>query len=235
MFFQIQKTDDLDLLDIELDIYQEARIIGSSTPPSITFYVYNENSYIIETEPFMATMFKEDYNGDIFVLEDEQTLGEPVSSKLETIYKKFENGLFKNKKTKKEIRSLPKKVYETLKYQNEQLYDCVLNNETLQNEVQRRTQMNIEDDSKLVWTHEENDRGTVNILQFRSHNLRILVKIASNNFANMFVKIRYPPTGLALESLQDKCKKIKFQLFGSIIRGDENGLVTFYNNIIEEF
>lgn len=235
MLFKIAKTDDWNLFDIELDIYQEARNNGTSKPPSITFYDYDEQSYIVDTEPFMAILMKEDYKAEAFNLEDGQSLGEEISSKMETVYKKFENGLFKNKASKKPLRSLPQKVYQTLELQNNELMLNLTENTTLQDKIEMHTCKVIEEDSKLTWTLEETDRGKAYLLQYRTTNLRILVKLAENNFGNMFVKTRFPPTGLELKAFQAKCEKLKFQLFGSILRGNENGLIDFYNKIILEF
>lgn len=236
MLFKILKSDDYSLLDIELDIIQESYSIGNSKIPQVAFYNYENDYYIVDTEESMHELMKT-YNAMLFVLKDNQSLGEAIQSDMDTIYKKFENCLFKSRDKKWVIRSLPKNVYETFDLQNDTLKSCLTLSSTgqLHDEIRRLTRKFIEEESKLTWTVEEYDKGKAYLLQYRTPNLRILVKIASNNFGNMFVKVRYPPSGDKLEKLKNTCEQLKYQLFGSILKGDAYGLVDFYNKIIEEF
>jgi hypothetical protein len=98
--------------------------------------------------------------------------------------------------------------------------------------IEKVTAFPLEDSSKLTWTENKTDRGTEYIVQFRTPTFRVLVKVATNNFVSFFVKTLFPPTDeVALKAFKQRCHDLKFGLIGSLIRGQDDGLLHFYEAI----
>lgn len=235
MFLKVNKSLIYNLVDLEDELMQESRFIGVSKVPNIKFYNYDEEYYIIETEEYMLSFIENEYKGEVInILDSLELESKEIKNSNETIFKVFEKNLFKSR-DRVSISRLPNIAYETMKEQSETLKTHIREGLSIEKDIEYRTGKMVENDSKLFWTEEITDKGIGYLLQFRTKNLSILVKIAENNFANMFVKVRYVPSKAYLDDLIQKCKDLKFKLFGSILHNDKNGLINFYNTIINEF
>lgn len=207
-----------------------------STAPAVVFYTYDDDSFIVDIPDVacLGQMLIQDYNAVVYK-------GTPptdkmkIDDKLQTVYTFMTRDFIKVRG--KSSKFLPKHVVELLAQQSEVLQDAYCKpDKNLSAAIYDLIGKTIESDSKLVWTVEKVPKGaTAYLLQVRTPHLTILVKVAENNFANMFVKLRYPPTGENLKTLQAKCEELKFKLFGSIYKSDCFGLVDFYEFVRVNF
>jgi hypothetical protein len=235
MLFIVSKSEAPNLLDLESDIRRETRACGMSTAPVVVFYTYDDDSFIVDISDVacLGQMLIQDYNAVVYK-------GAPPTDEMkiddkQTVYTFMTRDFIKVRG--KSVKFLPKHVVALLAEQSEVLQDAYCKpDKDLSAAIYDLIGKTIESDSKLVWTVEKPPKGaTAYLLQVRTPHLTILVKVAENNFANMFVKLRYPPSGENLKALQATCEELKFKLFGSIYKGDCFGLVDFYDFIREKF
>lgn len=128
-----------------------------------------------------------------------------------------------------------------LECQKHQLYDT----EGIEGVISQTTGRQLEYDAKAFWTSDDKviKKGNgktitnhANVLQYRTPKLRILAKIAHNNFVTFFGRVTDPPTDEAeLSQLEKKFKDLKYLLIKSIFTKDPNGLIKFYDFIKKEF
>jgi hypothetical protein len=162
-----------------------------------------------------------------------------TDGKLETVYQHMNKGEFKTKARGK----TPHYVFKTMKEQNfaftKRLQDMKEEHPDLTKEtsdweaIEKITGFDLEKSAKLTWTENKTPRGGIEyIVQFRTQTLRVLVKVAPDNFVSFFVKTLFPPTDeAALKAFKQRCHDLKFALIGSLIRRQEDGLLHFYESI----
>lgn len=240
MLFKVLKSTFLRLQDLETDILLEASSIGSASPPKIVIHNFDDEHVLVETDAYMRPMLIHDYDAEVHKVTIPSSvvlIDERLSHS--NIYSFSEKGIFKT--NRKPMKFIPAHVRATIDEQCDALRDGLDTNPCLQgrsfddaiNILLKRV---IEQDSKLIWTVEKDKHGNTSyLLQLRTPQLSIILKIASNNFGNMYVKYRFPPSGERLTALHTACDELRKALFGSLMRRDCNGLIDFYEFVRNNF
>lgn len=192
------------------------------------------DSVDVNTTPDIATFLVAELDGVMM-----ETDGKQV-----TVYQHMtsrnKGGEFKTKARGK----TPPHVFETMGKQNaaftkrlqhmKELHPALTKDTPVWTAIEELTGFTLEHSAKLTWTENKTDLGTEYIIQFRTPTFRVLVKVAANNFVSFFVKTLFPPTDeAALKAFKQRCHDLKFGLIGSLIRGQEDGLLHFYDSIRE--
>ena len=238
MLFKVAKLEVPDLLELEQDILQEASSCGICKEPNPVFYNCSDDddSFIVCIPDWacLGHLLIQDYNASVYT--EELTTDTTKIDDKQTVFTFMTRAFIKDTHGKP-VKFLPKRIIGLLAKQSEMLQNAYCDpDHDLSVEIRLLIKKAIDSDSKLIWTIEKLSKGATSyLLQVRTPHLTILVKVAENNFANMFVKCRYPPSGENLKALQATCEELKFKLFGSIYKGDAYGLVNLYGFIREKF
>lgn len=232
--FSVILKGDINEDELYSDLIREAMEHPVRFAPPIEIEFVTDDITTVKTNALLAE----------FLVHDESWNGE-YKPKLETVYDFKKPNMFhyqcKN--------TLPNYVHGVLNAQNKALEDPYIRdpryvNGGMEDVISDITQRELEYDAKVFWSIDEKviQKGrkkivnTAYILQYRTSNLRILAKVANNNFVTFFGKVTNPPTDKReLRQLEKKFETLRNSLFRSIYTKDEDGLINFYNFIKEEF
>lgn len=216
-------TGDFDETELYCDIIREAMEHPVRFAPPIEITKIYDKSFIVKTNQLLADFLVNDsyWNGD-------------YKPHMETVCDFKKRSYFKGPRN-----SLPPYVVETLLAQNQKLESMYNGHPTyaekgMEGVISHLTGRQLENDAMVFWNSD--DKGSANNLQFRSLHLRILVKVAHNNFVSFYGRVTNVPTDeTELTTLRKKFEALRDLVFRSIYTKDPHGLIKFYDFIQNEF
>jgi hypothetical protein len=232
---------EVDFKDLFCTLCQE--VLGSSHMPPIELHKVSIGEYkgktLVKTNPILA-----DFLVDSWYWAGEYLPENKPVMDMDTVFNFMGKNVFPNSPNK-----LPFDIPYTFLDQNKTLLQRIKEHplyEDLGTEgiIIHKIGRRLDDDAKIFWTAEEvvvkkgryMNVNKSNILQYRTPKMRVLIKVAHNNFVSFFLKFVNPSTDeTELLNLRKKGKALKDLVIQSINKKDPNGLIKFYDFIEKEF